>query len=132
MHLGAVEHKSRRHWTAQPAEARQAAGPPSCSPLRHLNNVPSREKDIHGYCSTPRSRVALWLLQRYRVEFILLQRELRDVSALDFLHQLRSRSSTAALPVIVLNDADDVIIDRALRSAGRRWLCTTSATTIRS
>jgi len=72
------------------------------------------------------------LLQRYRVEFILLQRELRDVSALDFLHQLRSRSSTAALPVIVLSDADDVIIDRCFARRVRRWLCKASATSIRS
>src|SRR4051812_28807074 len=74
----------------------------------------------HGFAplSTPRGRVALWLLQRYRVEFILLQRELRDMLAPDFLHRLRSRSSTAALPVIVLTDSDDLMIDRALRKAG--------------
>jgi len=58
------------------------------------------------------------LLQRYRVEFILLQRELRDMLAPDFLHRLRARSSTAALPVIVLTDSDDLMIDRALRKAG--------------
>jgi len=75
----------------------------------------------HGFAplSTPRGHVALWLLERHRVEFILLQRELRDMSALEFLHRLRSsRSSTAALPVIVLSDAEDVMIDRALRKAG--------------
>jgi CheY-like chemotaxis protein len=51
---------------------------------------------------TPRGRVALWLLQRYQPAFILTQEQLRDMSALDLLHRLRSRSSTARLPFIVL------------------------------
>ena len=96
-------------------------------PVVLLIDALEESRDLYGHwliaqgfapLSTPRGRVALWLLQRYRVEFILLQRELRDMSALDFLHRLRSRSSTAALPVIVLSDADDSIIDRSLRKAG--------------
>jgi len=54
------------------------------------------------------------------------------MSALDCLHQLRSRSSTAALPVIVLSDAGDVIIDRALRKAGASVLVQAWATSISS
>jgi CheY-like chemotaxis protein len=51
---------------------------------------------------TPRGRVALWLLQRYQPAVILIQEQVRDMSALDLLHRVRSRSSTARLPVIVL------------------------------
>ena len=51
---------------------------------------------------TPRGRVALWLLQRYQPVFILTQEQLRDMSAVDLLRRVRSRSSTARLPVIVL------------------------------
>jgi len=54
---------------------------------------------------TPRGRVALWLLQRYQPAFLLIQDQLRDMSALDLLHRLRSRSSTARLPAIVLSKA---------------------------
>ena len=51
---------------------------------------------------TPRGRVALWLLQRYQPAFILTHEQVRDMSALDLLHRIGSRSSTAQLPVIVL------------------------------
>jgi hypothetical protein len=86
MRLGAVERKSRRQWTAQPAEALQGLFSTAIAahfelararnadfdvvasfrsnasttvagsriaklfPLRHLHNVPSRGKDIHGHC----------------------------------------------------------------------------------
>ena len=68
---------------------------------------------------TPRGRVALWLLQRYQPAFILTQEQLRDMSALDLLHRIRSRSSTAQLPLIVL-----------CKSIGRRqefWLAGAAA-----
>ena len=59
---------------------------------------------MHGFetLMTPRGRVALWLLQRYQPVFILMQEQLRDMSALDLLHRIRSRLATAQLPVIVL------------------------------
>ena len=68
--------------------------------------------------STPRGRVALWLLQRHHVEFIVLQSQLHDMSALGFLRRLRSHSSTTEVPVVVLVDTIDMTIDRALRKAG--------------
>lgn len=83
----------------------------------------SRELYMHwlsanrfGVLSTLRGSDALWLLRRHTPEFIVAQERLRDMSAIDFLGQLRSQYSTTNFPVVVLCKSAAVQPD--LRMAG--------------
>src|SRR5262245_1932994 len=61
-----------------------------------------------GVLATPRGRVALSLLERYRPKYILVQDELPDMSSIDLLRQLKAQPSTAAVPVVMLSKSTDV------------------------